>query len=126
MLTFPGIFPIMNKLLFSLRLKILQSEARRLVTYHPGTKVNIVVESDWKSFEFNSSPDDSDDESEKSTFYETEDVQQSPSATARGRRHKTHSLPKRLGRASLRRPRNADHLHQRQCFEGDDEKLDLL
>lgn len=113
----------MNKVLFSLRLKILQSEARRLVTYHPGTKVNIVVENDWKSFEFNSSRDEFD-ESEKSVFYENEDVQQSPSAS--GRRQKTHhSLPKRLG-TSLRRPRNAIHLHERKSFEGNDEKLDLL
>lgn len=110
----------MNKLLFSLRLKILQSEARRLVTYHPGTKVNIVVESDWKSFEFNSSPDDFD-ESEKRAFLETESLQRSPSASSR--RQKTRSFPRQIGR-SLRWPRNA--AHQEDFLKEDEEKLDLL
>lgn len=114
------LFLSMNKLLFSLRLRILQSEARRLVTYHPGTKVNIVVESDWKSFEFNSSPDDFE-QSEKSAFFETEDLQRSPSASSR--RQKTRSFPKHIGR-SVRRPRNA--AHQRKYSKEDEEQLDLL
>lgn len=110
----------MNKLLFSLRLRILQSEARRLVTYHPGTKVNIVVESDWKSFQFNSSPGEFD-ESERNIFLETEGLQRSPSASSS--RQKTRSFPRQIGR-SLRRPRNA--VHQEEYLKGDEDKLELL
>lgn len=67
----------MNEFLFSLRLRILRGEARRLVRYHPGTKVSIFVEGDERCFTFQYQGG-SHKNSDNSPYIEISDQQQFP------------------------------------------------
>lgn len=106
---------MMNQLLFSLRLSILRNEARRLTRYHPGTKVSIVVESEWMCFEFRS-PNHSTVDS-----YESALIGQPPSRESS--RQKIHSFSSKVRNAWFR---SSNAGHQIRFVTEEEERMGLL